>query len=850
MADDLIFPPNDPFPLVGDLNDDVLSTDINPAFPQSELLNIPQLVPPIISPSEDRTPYTPISQLMKQTEQLAATLDQPLNSNANDQLNFSHLRNNSSQNQFLGNNIQNTLLNNNSNLLNTSNHISSAPNTQCLVVGGQRIQIPPQQSQNENIPNLNVVNSTNTNMSAKQINPELQSVKQQAVSSNMDGNSKQSVMLKMPQNSQLKGQIVKTADQRLMFVTEVNGKRVGYIIQQAKPPNATQQTAQPSVEKINISQSTVISNNVFQSAMLPTKSETLSLDTNLHQQNVNNNGLSSPDAVNIINPVVTKKEYTKTLKEKLQNLRNPTKTQNFKFLPSLNKTLGEKIINTGVFDSEKKIQVHPVSQIVNTSVSSVINDFDAIMKDEQEMDVEQNDDEEGQEIEFSENDLTGEFNENSNDSLKSPVDENMLQNNDEDITNFIPRRRTISTDDDEDSLPLSQLKHESENAVPGLSIEPEIVSKTSKKGKASTGKASSNKAESKGKKKSKSKKKKKDEREPVKPLLAYQVFFRDRQGEVRVKQPQLTFGELSKIVAHMWEVLDENEKKVYQDTYSTAKAEYDVKMKNYKDLLAKEVAENTSMHSPAFNDEHTQEAASPKKTKKTNTKKKKKSPVRKKPPVTMETIETTIDRDMIAEVMASDEIPIETILDSPVSREPRSGKPKSFATEDYSKSPSLPSSDSSSEDDSESAIIRMRQRAAELKKKISEEKKAAQKNKTKENTKRGRQTKMEVTTISMIEEIEPVKEVKKPVPKKVVPEPVASPPPTVSKSSFKIPKKSTTENGQPSGPRLCARTSCNKPAKITRERGGQYCSNECLVLYCREVFDSWVIERQAEETVT
>lgn len=202
------------------------------------------------------------------------------------------------------------------------------------------------------------------------------------------------------------------------------------------------------------------------------------------------------------------------------------------------------------------------------------------------------------------------------------------------------------------------------------------------------------------------------------------------------------------------------------------------------------------MHSPAFNDEHTQEAASPKKTKKTNTKKKKKSPVRKKPPVTMETIETTIDRDMIAEVMASDEIPIETILDSPVSREPRSGKPKSFATEDYSKSPSLPSSDSSSEDDSESAIIRMRQRAAELKKKISEEKKAAQKNKTKENTKRGRQTKMEVTTISMIEEIEPVKEVKKPVPKKVVPEPVASPPPTVSKSSFKIPKKSTTENGQ------------------------------------------------------
>ena len=39
----------------------------------------------------------------------------------------------------------------------------------------------------------------------------------------------------------------------------------------------------------------------------------------------------------------------------------------------------------------------------------------------------------------------------------------------------------------------------------------------------------------------------------------------------------------------------------------------------------------------------------------------------------------------------------------------------------------------------------------------------------------------------------------------------------------------------PQGPRLCVRSDCDNPIKATRERGAQYCSNECLVLYCRYV---------------
>ena len=251
MADDLIFPHDDALSLIEGLSqnmlpEDTMTHDINPSFPMSELLNIPQIVPPVMSPNEDRKPfnttgnvplhnngtqYTPISRLMKQTEQLAETLDGPLNTHINEQLKYT---NSLSPNQ-------NQVMNNSTNF-NTSPAVVAARNSQCLVVGGQRIPIPLQQNplpQNSISQNILPQNNSDSSSSAASMVPSPKT--DIAPTGN---NTKPPLILKLPpdvQNSKggVKGQIVKTADQRLMFVTEVNGKRVGYLIQQSKQ-NATQ----------------------------------------------------------------------------------------------------------------------------------------------------------------------------------------------------------------------------------------------------------------------------------------------------------------------------------------------------------------------------------------------------------------------------------------------------------------------------------------------------------------------------------------------------------------------------------------------------------------------------------
>lgn len=58
------------------------------------------------------------------------------------------------------------------------------------------------------------------------------------------------------------------------------------------------------------------------------------------------------------------------------------------------------------------------------------------------------------------------------------------------------------------------------------------------------------------------KKKRKDPNEPVKPVSAYALFFRDTQANIKAQNPNATFGEVSKIVASMWDGLAEEEKQV------------------------------------------------------------------------------------------------------------------------------------------------------------------------------------------------------------------------------------------------------------------------------------------------
>lgn len=56
--------------------------------------------------------------------------------------------------------------------------------------------------------------------------------------------------------------------------------------------------------------------------------------------------------------------------------------------------------------------------------------------------------------------------------------------------------------------------------------------------------------------------KKKDPNEPQKPVSAYALFFRDTQAAIKGQNPNATFGEVSKIVASMWDSLGEEQKQV------------------------------------------------------------------------------------------------------------------------------------------------------------------------------------------------------------------------------------------------------------------------------------------------
>ncbi|XP_032399882.1 TOX high mobility group box family member 4b isoform X4 [Etheostoma spectabile] len=69
-------------------------------------------------------------------------------------------------------------------------------------------------------------------------------------------------------------------------------------------------------------------------------------------------------------------------------------------------------------------------------------------------------------------------------------------------------------------------------------------------------------------------KKKKDPNEPQKPVSAYALFFRDTQAAIKGQNPNATFGEVSKIVASMWDSLGEEQKQIYKRKNEASKKDY------------------------------------------------------------------------------------------------------------------------------------------------------------------------------------------------------------------------------------------------------------------------------------
>lgn len=95
------------------------------------------------------------------------------------------------------------------------------------------------------------------------------------------------------------------------------------------------------------------------------------------------------------------------------------------------------------------------------------------------------------------------------------------------------------------------------------------------------------------------KKKRKDPNEPVKPVSAYALFFRDTQANIKAQNPNATFGEVSKIVASMWDGLGEEQKQVYKKRTETAKKEYLKQLAAYRASLVSQSYNDPSEMKPS-----------------------------------------------------------------------------------------------------------------------------------------------------------------------------------------------------------------------------------------------------------
>lgn len=80
-------------------------------------------------------------------------------------------------------------------------------------------------------------------------------------------------------------------------------------------------------------------------------------------------------------------------------------------------------------------------------------------------------------------------------------------------------------------------------------------------------------------------------------MSAYALFFRDTQAAIKGQNPNASFGEVSKIVASMWDALDSEHKNVYKKKTEAAKKEYLKALAAYRaSLVSKGAGENEGMY--------------------------------------------------------------------------------------------------------------------------------------------------------------------------------------------------------------------------------------------------------------
>ncbi|GAA6222402.1 TOX high mobility group box family member 4-A-like isoform X1 [Lates japonicus] len=134
---------------------------------------------------------------------------------------------------------------------------------------------------------------------------------------------------------------------------------------------------------------------------------------------------------------------------------------------------------------------------------------------------------------------------------------------DEDMDDF---KRSVLVDSPMSLSSSSVLSHMSSHPAPSSSVSPATARRGGGK-PATLAQANVAMGAKKGRKK-------KDPNEPQKPVSAYALFFRDTQAAIKGQNPNASFGEVSKIVASMWDSLAEEQKQVYKRKTEAAKKEY------------------------------------------------------------------------------------------------------------------------------------------------------------------------------------------------------------------------------------------------------------------------------------
>eukprot|EP00096_Caligus_rogercresseyi_P010097 TRINITY_DN3564_c0_g1_i2.p1 TRINITY_DN3564_c0_g1~~TRINITY_DN3564_c0_g1_i2.p1 ORF type:complete len:183 (-),score=71.26 TRINITY_DN3564_c0_g1_i2:228-776(-) len=84
---------------------------------------------------------------------------------------------------------------------------------------------------------------------------------------------------------------------------------------------------------------------------------------------------------------------------------------------------------------------------------------------------------------------------------------------------------------------------------------------------------------------------KRDPHAPSPPLSAYSFFFKEMQSSVKAHNPEAKFGEVSKIVASMWDTLDEEAKATYRGRSEEDELRYKTEMEEYNNGSSGDIRE-------------------------------------------------------------------------------------------------------------------------------------------------------------------------------------------------------------------------------------------------------------------